>query len=296
MTTRAALKDIELNLEESVGIRSQATVTPLSPAALEKDVGRRPLRDFGRVAIDLVEPDPDQPRTEFSKDSIDRLAKSIAAKGQLHPIRVRWSEERGKWLIISGERRYRASLAAKLTTIDCFFQEGEFDSSDILEQQLIENLLREDLKPMEQAKGFSSLMELNGWTGKQVAESLNVSPSTVSRALALLDLSPQIQERVNNGELGARAAYEITKLENTELQQVVASTTEPTAKKVAAAVRQKRGRKPPATRGFNQTFFGENDVKVLVTASKKVNYHEVELALSQALEEVRHYLNNGKIN
>ncbi len=293
-TTRAALRSIDDNLDESVGIRDERRVPELSPVASPRDIGRAPLRTFGRVTIELVEPDPEQPRIEFSEDAIQRLAKSIAEKGQLHPIRVRWSDERGKWLIISGERRWRATMAAGLSNIDCYFQNETLGASAILEQQLIENLLREDLKPMEQARGFAGLMELNGWTGKQVADSLHVAPSTVSRALALLDLPADIQERVNNGKLAARAAYEITKLPDASMQRSVANTKTPTTEKVRAAVKQKRGRTAEKKRGFKQTFFAESGIKVLVSSSKTVNYHEVETAIAEALEEVRHYIRNGR--
>jgi len=295
-TTRSALEQINENLDESVGLRTDAKVTQLSPVASKKDVGRSPLRTFGRVDITLVESDPHQPRTEFSPDAIQRLAKSIKEKGQLHPIRVRWSDDRGKWIVISGERRWRATKEAGLPTIDCYFQNDDLDSSVVLEQQLIENLLREDLKPMEQARGFAALMELNDWTGKQVANSLHVAPSTVSRALALLDLPPEVQDRVSRGEIAARAAYEITKLPSAEAQRSIAAVDSPTTAKISAAVNQRRGKKKPAIRGFKQTFLAESGIRVLVTAKQKVNYHEVELALSEAIEEVRHYLRNGKTN
>jgi len=93
-------------------------------------------------------PDPEQPRLEFSEDAIERLAQSIHGKGQLSAIRVRWSEPIQKWVIIAGERRWRATKRAGLPTIDCYFHDGELAKSEALEQQLIENCLREDLKPV----------------------------------------------------------------------------------------------------------------------------------------------------
>jgi len=80
----------------------------------------------------------------------------------------------------------RDSAGRGLTDIDCVFDEGVLNPSEILEQQLIENCLREDLQPIEEAQAFASLMTLNGWTGKNVADALRVHPSRVSRALALL--------------------------------------------------------------------------------------------------------------
>ena len=126
-----------------------------------------------RLAISQIVPDPDQPRAEFSQEALERLALSIREKGQLSPIRVRWSEELEKWTIICGERRWRAMVRAGLAEIDCYFDEGESVAfQEILEQQLIENCLREDLQPIEEAEAFASLMKLNGWTGKQVADAL----------------------------------------------------------------------------------------------------------------------------
>ncbi len=294
VSTRAALEEIGKNLDESIGVRGNTPRPQLSPVASAKDIGRRPLRSFGRVDVTMVMPDPAQPRTQFSEDAIERLANSIREKGQLHPIRVRWSEKTEKWLIISGERRWRATQAAKLPTIDCFFQQGELATSDILEQQLIENLLREDLKPMEQARAFSSLMEINGWNGKQVAEALHVSSSTVSRALSLLDLPREIQQKIDSGELAARSAYELSKLPEAAQEELTKTPGKLTTQKTQAAVRQRRGKPAPPKRGFRQTFLGENGMKVLVTSNAKSSYHEVELALREALEEVEHYIEQGR--
>jgi ParB family transcriptional regulator, chromosome partitioning protein len=173
-STRSTLESIEGNLEESMGVRAIDLRPRLSPVPHGKDAGRRPLRNFGRVDVNQVIPDPDQPRVEFSEEAIARLAQSIREKGQLSPIRVRWSEEFSKWVIIAGERRWRATKQAGLPTIDCYFHDGDLSRSEVLEQQLIENLLREDLKPVEEARAFVTLMELNDWNGKQVADALRL--------------------------------------------------------------------------------------------------------------------------
>jgi ParB family chromosome partitioning protein len=297
--TRAVLEEVAGNLDESMGIRQSDDTTriKLSPVASPKDIGRRPLKSFGRVEIDMVVPDPTQPRCEFSDEAIQHLADSIKANGQLHPIRVQWSEARQKWLIVSGERRWRATQAAALPTIDCYFQIDESSPSEILEQQLVENLLREDLKPMEQAHAFSQLMELNGWNGKQTAAALHISPSKVSRSLALLDLPKDVQQRVIAGEIAARSAYEVSKLPDEASQRNLA--TKATDEKLThaqtkAAATQRRGKPSSKQRGFKQTFFADDGFKVTVSAPKKVTYHEVELAISQALDEVRHYIDQDR--
>jgi len=211
-STRNALEEVSLNVDESMGLRRVEQTATLSPVSSAKDVGRRPLRTFGKVDVDRIVPDPHQPRTEFDEAEIERLAGSIRAHGQLHPIRVRWEEAVGKWIIITGQRRWRATKAAGLPAIDCFFVDGELTEGELREQQLVENLLRTDLKPLEEAKAYQSLMELNGWNGKQVAEALRVTTSRISRALALLDLPEHVQQQVDAGTLPKTSAYEISKL------------------------------------------------------------------------------------
>ena len=159
-STRSTLENIEANLLESMGSRSDTRLVPhLSPVPRPQDAGRRPIHDYGEVEIDQVVPDPDQPRSAFATESIDRLATSIRETGQLSPIRVRWSDELEKWLIIAGERRWRATKRAGLPTIQCYFHEQELSCSQVLEQQLIENLLRDDLKPIEEARAFQRLID-----------------------------------------------------------------------------------------------------------------------------------------
>jgi len=294
--TRQTLDAISSNLQESMGVRQTEFRPVLAPAAGKKDVGRRPLRNVGKLAISQVVPDPSQPRIEFSEEALERLALSIREKGQLSPIRVRWSGDVEKWIIISGERRWRATQRAGVTEIDCYFDEGTLTPSDILEQQLIENCLREDLQPIEEAKAFASLMELNGWTGKQVAEALRVHPSRVSRAVALLKLPEEIQEQVTTGEIPARSAYEISKLPNAEAQASLAkmaATGELSHSQAASAVRQRKGKAKPSPRTTKQTFLSENGWKVIVTAPRKGTYFEIEQALVLALEDVRVRINSG---
>lgn len=296
VTTRNALEAVSLNVEESMGMRRSTRTAQLSPVSSSKDIGRKPLRTFGQVEIDRVMPDPDQPRIEFNVEDIQRLAESIVSHGQMHPIRVRWDSAVEKWAIISGERRWRATKAAGLPTIDCFFVEGKLTHSELREQQLVENLLREDLSPMEEARGYSSLMALNSWTGKQVAEALRVSPSRVSRSLALLDLPEQVQQQVEAGTLAKSSAYELSKLTSkqaqVELAQKAATNKTPHVKIVRQA-NKRRGR-AIGRQGVKQTFIAESGIEVCVSSTAKVNYHEIEQALTEAIDDVRHRINNGR--
>ena len=295
-TVRGKLASIEENVLESMGNRFSPRQPSLAPTPDPKDIGRQPAQGFACVDIDQVVPDPNQPRSEFTPEALERMAESIHDRGQLAPIRVRWSEERSKWMIIAGERRWRAAKLAGLPTIECHFHTGDLSPSELLEQQLIENLLREDLKPAEEARAYASLMELNGWNGKQVAERLHVPASQVSRALALLRLPEDIRHRVDAGEISARAAYELSKLENVSQQRQLANRAAMgnlTNVEAARLVRQRRGKRRDKPRNTKLCFPTEQGWKVIVSAPQKGTYHEIEQALEEALTEVRHRIRNN---
>lgn len=272
-----------------MGVRQTDTRAQFSPVASAKDVGRIPLRKFGQVDLDRIVPDPEQPRTVFDDEELDHLAKSIREKGQLHPIRVRWDEATEKWVIVTGERRWRATKAAGLQKIDCYFVDGQLKQSEVLEQQLVENLLRQDLKPMDEARGYASLMELNGWNGKQVAEALRVSTSKVSRALALLDLPEDIRQQIETGVVSRTAAYELTKLENEEVLRNLATQSEPlTKRQTAKAVRQRKGKPRTARRPdtLSLKFQCSHGIEVVVRVPRGLTYAHVSEASDEFAEEV----------
>ena len=295
-TVRGKLASIEKNVLESMGNHFSLRQPSLAPTPDPKDIGRQPAQDFGCVDIDQVIPDPNQPRSEFTPEALERMAESIHDRGQLAPIRVRWSEERSKWMIIAGERRWRAAKLAGLPTIECHFHTGDLSPSELLEQQLIENLLREDLKPAEEARAYASLMELNGWNGKQVAERLHVPASQVSRALALLRLPEDIRRDVDAGDVSARAAYELSKLPNVCHQRQLAdraATGNLTHQETARLVRQRLGKRRGILRQTKLCFPTEQGWKVVVSTNRKGTYHEIEQALEEALAEVRHRIQNN---
>ena len=292
-STRNLLQAMTANVNESIGIRNSDSLRPaLSPVASAKDVGRRANRSFGQIEIDRIQPDPDQPRVEFDEEALSQLAASIRDRGQLAPIRVRWSDSHGKWLIISGERRWRAAHRAGLKTIDCYFQEQALSPTQILEEQLIENLLRQDLRPIEEAESFQRLMQVNAWNGKQLASALNISPTRVSRALALLKLPHEMRVRIDTGDLSARAGYELSKLPEPLIVQAVKSEKAITIDNAARIVRQQKGKEKSAERGTHQTFFADNGWKVIVRSPRKGSYDEIEQALFIALEEVQLRIKN----
>lgn len=297
-TTRSMLRGITHNLDESIGIRNQNGEHHLSPVAHPKDIGRKSLREFGKVEIDRVIADPEQPRRSFNTEEVESLANSIREKGQLQPIRVRWSPPDEKWIITAGERRYRACIAAGLNFVECHFTDAHLSRVEVLEQQLIENLLRENLRPIEEARALDELRRIGGLTSKQLAEAIQISPSKVTRSLSLLKLPEDIQRDVEDGKIAARAAYELSKLSSDE--QMRATITEMGKQKgqlkagdVQRRVRQRRGTPAAKPRGVRQSFLSESGWKIVVTFRRKGNYHEMEEALVEVLEEVRLRIDNN---
>lgn len=280
-----------------MGVRAGSAPVALPQKTSAKDVGRRPVRNYGSVPIEQVISDPSQPRTEFDEESLQELSASFARKGQLQPIRVRWSDPEGKWIIIAGERRWRAAQMAGLATIDCFFHEGELTSSEVLEEQIIENLRRRALQPMEEARSFDSLVKMHKWKkNNQVATALGIHPSKVSRALNLLRLPADIQAKIESGELPARTAYEISKLDDESQQRAMLSdiseeklTNQQARNRVR--IKEEKGTAPRV--GTKLTFNPSDDHTIVVSSSTTTTYEAIEVALQTTLEEVQHRIANN---
>jgi ParB family chromosome partitioning protein len=204
-------------------------------------------KDAARIGIERIERDPHQPREEFDEESLQRLADSLRQRGQLQPIRVRWDAGQGKYVILVGERRWRAAQMAGLTSLSCIIVESELTDAERLSIQLVENALREDLRPIEQARAYQTLMESHGWSGNQLAKELHIAQASVAKALALLDLPQQIQDQVDRGALAASVAYEVSKLDDDEqrIELAEAAVTEKlTRSEVSEAVKAVRARRP----------------------------------------------------
>lgn len=286
-----ALKGIDGNLSESMGVRSHPEEQATPGLKVDpKDIGRRPLPEVAQVDITQVIADPEQPRTEFSDEALQSLADSIRERGQFSPILVRWSERHQKWVIIAGERRWRATQRAGLQTINCHCRAEAYSDSEVLEQQLIENCLREDLSPVEEARAFRRLVQLNNWTGKQVAESLRVSPTQVSRALALLKLPDDLLQSVEAGQLSSRAAYELTRLPTPDVQRKMArQITEQslTAVQASNAVRKHKGKKSQRRARKKLTFQSESGDKLIIHPKRDSTYASIEESILEVLDEIR---------
>ena len=217
--------------------------SPAGPAAADRYAGAIKARSFAEMPVDRIDVDP-QVRETFDPDDIARLAASIRRFGQLAPIRVRHDPGRDRWVVLVGERRLRACRLAGLERIRVEFVERAMTEADVLAEQTVENSCRADLTPVEKARAYRRLMDLNDWTADALAETLGVEPTSVYRCLALLKLPEDVAARVDSGEIKATAAYELTKLPTDEDQRAVAdAASSATALDHAATVAEVRRRK-----------------------------------------------------
>lgn len=159
------------------------------------------------IADVLVDP---QVRTEFEPSSLHELAASLKESGQQQPALVRQCGD--KFRLVFGERRLRAAQLAGWTKIRAIITRVDLTESEIVERQLIENMQRVDLCPLEVAKGMQQLMELNGMKAGVVATRLGVSAAKVTKHLGLLKLPEAIQAKVVSGEIAASAAYSLSRV------------------------------------------------------------------------------------
>jgi ParB family chromosome partitioning protein len=149
-----------------------------------------------------------QLREEFDEPALRALAEDMDRSGQQQPILVRGGggdHFAGVW----GQRRFKAAVLNGWTTIRAEVLDGELGEADILGRQLSENEYREGLQPVERAKAYRRLMDLNGWTAKQLAEHLGVSAAKICTDLKLLDLHPDVQKDVDDGLIAASTAAAI---------------------------------------------------------------------------------------
>ena len=155
-----------------------------------------PEGGVSRIAMDLIEANPFQPRLSFDRDSLEELASSIRTLGLIQPITVRRIPT-GRYQIISGERRFRACKIAGLDLIPAYIRES--DDEGMLEMAIVENVQRTDLDPIEVALGYQRLMEECHLTQEQMAEKVGKKRASIANSLRLLKLPAKIQHDLKVG-------------------------------------------------------------------------------------------------
>lgn len=173
------------------------------------------LEDFSQssILISKIKPNPNQPRKSFKDKSLKQLAQSIKEKGLITPITVK--QDDNKYVIVAGERRYRAHKLLKKKRILAYVIDAE-SNKDIMYMALIENIQREDLNPIEEAKGYRYLQDNLKSSITEIAKTVGKSRPAVSNTLRLLKLPSQIQDSILKGEINAGQARAILQNKTTQ--------------------------------------------------------------------------------
>ncbi len=170
---------------------------------------------ISEIPIQDIEANPNQPRREFDAEALQELAKSIQEIGIVQPITLRQMED-GKYQIIAGERRWRASQIAGLTQIPAYIR--TIKDENVMEMALVENIQREDLNAIEIALAYEHLMESSGMTQEKVSERVGKSRAAVANYVRLLKLPAQVQMALQNKEIDMGHARALLSLDSPSLQ------------------------------------------------------------------------------
>lgn len=202
---RSLLQSIDSDMKTGSG-------TNLKPGVVENATG------ITRIALDQVEVNPKQPRRDFDEKALQDLADSIKMHDIIQPITVSKLPS-GKFRLISGERRLRASKLAGLKDIPAYVRQA--NDAQLLELALLENLQRENLNAMEIALSYKRMMEELDYTQEQVGERMSIDRSTVANFIRLLKLPPDIQLAVRNGDLSMGHARALINIDTVDKQLYV---------------------------------------------------------------------------
>ena len=241
-----------------------------------------------------IEPNPNQPRTNFDEDALADLADSIKKEGLLQPILVR--PVGNTYQIIAGERRWQASQLAGLKKVPV--RVLKMDDIQTMRVALIENLQRTDLNAIEEARGYKELMRVGGLTQAQLAESVSKSRSAVANSMRLLDLPEEIQEMIYANKLTAGHARALLSIPEKEKRiqlaekvakdQLSVRETENTAKLYAASgiEKPKRVPSPKAYKVVARELRKQLDTQVKIKTSRGKNRIEIEFEDEEDLQRI----------
>ena len=234
------------------------------------------INSASNMPIEKVEPRSDQPRSVFDQASLEELAESIRQFGVIQPITVRKLDS-GYYQIIAGERRWRAARIAGLKDVPVRIIEA--NDKRAMELALVENLQREDLNPIEEAKGYRTLIEEYGMTQEEASQSIGKSRSAIANSLRLLNLTPPVMAMVEDGDISAGHARALLTIKDEANQLRVATRvleeslsvrqTENLASKMAVEPKEEDNQ-PKAQPGLEVNYLADTERQLTSTLGRKV--------------------------
>ena len=235
MSADRAAKGLGMGLQALLG---EAARPMASESAPDQGASRGGVRE---IDLARIKPNPNQPRMHFDEEALDELAESIRQRGVLQPILLRPDGE--DYLIIAGERRWRAAQRARIHSIPAIVR--EIDDSTTAELALIENIQRQDLNPLEEAEGYRQLMQSHGHTQDDVGRIVHKSRSHVANLLRLLDLPEFVRESLLKGDISMGHARAVATSEDPEdlTREIIAKGL--SVRQAEARARRERSRPGP---------------------------------------------------
>lgn len=282
--------------------REARVATSEPPAALAKQDKPSGDQDADEVDIDLIAPNPDQPRTSFKKEELEELGESIRKNGLLQPILVRRVE--GGYQIIAGERRWQACKAVGIKMVPVRVREADDDKA--IELALIENVQRSDLNPIEEAYGYRRMMERGNMTQSEVAQAVSKGRSTIANALRLLELPEDAQQLLFEEKITAGHARAILSIPTKEgrrkltdkliEEQLSVREAEAIARLLAGKEKAVKKDRPPAPKSYRTVARSLSDVlgsAVKIKSSKGKNHIEIAFKDEADLERLFRIIMNS---
>ncbi|HCD70680.1 MAG TPA: stage 0 sporulation protein J [Ruminococcaceae bacterium] len=260
--------------------------------------------DISTLRISEIEPNKNQPRKSFNNETLKQLADSIREHGVLQPLIVR-SIASGDYMIIAGERRWRAAKMAGLSEIPVLIRD-DLSEEQAMQIAMIENLQRENLNPIEEALGYKELIDKFGMTQDKLAQVLGKARSSVANSLGLLSLPNGVQELLRNGSLSAGHCKALKKVKDAALMTELAHKAaegelsvrqvEVIAKREASRLEEEKDKKELKPR---ISYYTEIEVslsellgtKVRVAEGKNGNVLQIDFADKEQLEGIMKYFN-----
>ena len=297
------------NDEDHVVIKSVVERVVSNPTPEKEEVVESPAKDEEKVAegefevpIDLVVPNPDQPRTNFKKEDLEELSNSIKKNGLLQPILVRKTGD--KYQIIAGERRWQACKNIGMQKVSIRVKQADDDETIIL--ALVENIQRSDLNPIEEAYGYRRMMERGKMTQSEVAQAVSKGRSTIANALRLLELPEDAQQLLFEEKITAGHARAILSIPTKEGRRkltdklvenpISVREAESIARLLSGNKKEKAGQREPQPKSYKtvaRTLKDTLGTNVKIKSSAGKNKIEIEFKDETDLERLFRLITNN---
>lgn len=281
---------------KSASTSSDFSVREAIAFSVEEDpqrIGRTAMTNVARIELSQIIA-KEQVRTKYDSVKHEEMKASLAAHGQQQPIVVYWSAEDNKYVVFVGHRRHRAaSEVGSIESLEAVILKEAPTEAERVEKQLVENLVREELNAVDEARAYADIMRVRGCTAKDLAKDLGRAASTIQRSVKMLELPEDILDEVASGTIPKSVVREVQKLATENEQRVTLNAYKSgvSYKKIAEEVTKKPGLrttdKQPGKSSGTKKVFTSGGLKLQATANKRIPNGEVIEAIESWLEKLK---------